>query len=264
VPFPLAHPIAILPLRRWCPRRLSFLGLVVGSIAPDAGYVFRNVDLAGFSHSALGSVLFALPVGLLAVLLVQLVREPLTRTLPGPHRQAVESLNAGPTDAPAMTMPWWRLVLSVLIGVWSHILFDRLTHESDMQARALASLNPTVNAMEETGLRFYQVVWITLSLCSMGVLFIVYLRFLKRVTGRIRLFDRADRGRALLWLTILIAPYLVVVPFTYHVFERHGFRIDKHAIYDSLQPYLLLVTGILVLLGFLLRRPAAAKPPPPT
>src|SRR6266404_5342332 len=60
--FPLAHPAAVLPLRRYCPRGFNFAALVVGSLSPDAGYLFgqRNVD--EFSHRVVGSFGFCLPV----------------------------------------------------------------------------------------------------------------------------------------------------------------------------------------------------------
>jgi hypothetical protein len=247
LPFPLAHPVLVLPFRKWCPKRLSLLGLVIGSITPDVGYTLRHFDLNGFSHSVLGSVAFCLPVGWLVTRLVFAIRGPLARTLPAPHRQALLPLceSAFPS--------WTRLTLSLLIGVWTHIAFDALTHESALVAQGRESLRGAVLAVEQTGLKVYHVLWISISLGCLGLLGFFYGRFLKRSTGAFRLFDPGERGRALWWVALLVGPYLLVVPFTYHVFEPHGFRIDKFALYGSLQPYLLLLAAELTAVGFVVR-----------
>src|SRR5437762_2617545 len=59
MPFPLAHPAAVLPLRRYCPRFLSFPALVIGSIAPDFGYCFGDLNVEDLSHRSPGSPGFA-------------------------------------------------------------------------------------------------------------------------------------------------------------------------------------------------------------
>jgi hypothetical protein len=38
MPFPLAHPVAVLPFRRYCPRFFSLPALVAGSLVPDYGH----------------------------------------------------------------------------------------------------------------------------------------------------------------------------------------------------------------------------------
>ena len=90
MPIPLAHPAAVLPLCRFCPRYLSFGALVIGSLLPDVAYTIddlnkfsrtlvflfgpsvgyseyvRNAwDWDDFSHTFAGSLGFCLPVGLL-------------------------------------------------------------------------------------------------------------------------------------------------------------------------------------------------------
>ena len=67
MPFTLAHPAAVLPLRRFCPRFLNFPALVVGSVGPDAGYAFGWLGADQVSHRFLGSFVFCLPVGLVLV-----------------------------------------------------------------------------------------------------------------------------------------------------------------------------------------------------
>ena len=77
MPFPLAHPAAVLPFRRWCPRFLSLPALVVGSVCPAAAYAIPWWDLATRAHQVIGSMLFCMPLGLLAIWLFYRVRLPL-------------------------------------------------------------------------------------------------------------------------------------------------------------------------------------------
>jgi hypothetical protein len=41
MPFTISHIAAVLPAKPFCPRLLSFLELVMGSIAPDLAYFFN-------------------------------------------------------------------------------------------------------------------------------------------------------------------------------------------------------------------------------
>jgi hypothetical protein len=246
VPFPLAHPVAVLPLRRFCPAWLSFAGLMVGSITPDLGYSFRGQDFQDFTHSFLGTLVFCLPAGFIALQIILFIRAPLASTLPSPHREALLPLCRTPHGS------WWRQALSVLIGAWTHSLFDAFTHESALRARRSEVLQGTISSVESTGLKFYQLLWIIVSLGGLMVLLIVYRRYLRRATGTTRLWDPADGHRIMLWLGILLVPYLVIVPIAFFP-DWRGFQLNKHTLYASLQPYLILLTGIVTFLGVALR-----------
>src|ERR1039458_6493774 len=86
--FPLAHPAAVLPLRRYCPIWLSFPALVIGSLSPDAGYCLGDLgglDWGTFSHGLLGSVAFCLPVGIVMLALFYGLRAVLCSHYVGGH-----------------------------------------------------------------------------------------------------------------------------------------------------------------------------------
>ena len=71
MPFPTAHPAAVLPLRRYCPRLFNFPALIIGSLVPDLGYPLARFyrQFGDTSHTFYGSFVFCLPAGLLATLL---------------------------------------------------------------------------------------------------------------------------------------------------------------------------------------------------
>src|SRR5262245_47286925 len=92
MPFPLAHPAAVLPLRQWCSRHLCFAALMIGAIVPDLSYCFVDVeafDVERYAHSVVGCFGFSLPTGWSLTLVFYAVSGPLASRLPAPHRQAL-------------------------------------------------------------------------------------------------------------------------------------------------------------------------------
>lgn len=126
MPFTLAHPAAVLPLRRWS--RLNFSALVIGSMTPDFGYYLLQPELRLETHSLAGSIETCLPVGLLLTLVYEWLKEPLCRTLPQPHRTALLPLAQRCQD-PTLSILLITSI-SVLLGIWSHLLWDAFTHRS--------------------------------------------------------------------------------------------------------------------------------------
>ncbi len=137
MPFTLAHPVLVIPLRR----RADLTALVIGSMVPDLTH-FVGFDInRSITHHALLWPLFCLPVGLLAYLLfTRLLREPLLSLGP---RGLVERLV--PRDRQPRQPGHQRLVLlGLLIGGASHLLFDRLTTLEPAYAWSRPLLAPMV------------------------------------------------------------------------------------------------------------------------
>jgi hypothetical protein len=87
MPFPLAHPAAVLPLKRYCSRWLNFPALVIGSLVPDAAYLSRSDDISSLSHQLFGSLVFGLPVGFLMLAVLYALRLPAVDMLPNSGRR---------------------------------------------------------------------------------------------------------------------------------------------------------------------------------
>ena len=120
MPFPLAHPVAALPFKRYCPRYLSFPALVVGSLVPDLGYYFRAGE---FTHNLIpGGVVFDLPAALCILVVFQVARRLLISRLP-PRWQHMLAMPRGSWRHNCVAIP-----LSALIGVWTHLFLDSMTH----------------------------------------------------------------------------------------------------------------------------------------
>jgi hypothetical protein len=175
MPFPLAHPAAVLPLRRCCPRRLHFPALVFGSLSPDAGYAFGNGD---FSHSFFsGSFAFCLPVGLLMLACFYALRLPLVAILPARLKEAF----LPPCQRPVGSL--FLIVPSLLIGAWTHLFLDSLTHADGWMVGHLSFLQKSVPLMWTGGIKGYEALYAGCTLLGVAWLAVCYWRWLEMAAG---------------------------------------------------------------------------------
>lgn len=178
MPFPLAHPAAILPLRRYCPRHLSFPALIIGSLSPDVGYCFGNLNAGNFSHRFLaGSFGFCLPVGLVLVLVFYIARWPVVGILPSSYRRAFLPLCQRPAGSPFL------IVISLLIGAWTHLFLDSFTHPDGWLVEHLPVLQTPVLPVGQHRLMVCEVLYAGCTLAGVAWLAFCYLRWLEKAAG---------------------------------------------------------------------------------
>jgi hypothetical protein len=140
MPFTLAHPAAVLPLLR---HPFVPAALVAGAMAPDVPYFLNAAGLTATSsddwyepllNATHSHALSGLPISLLyAVLLVaayRLARAPITALLPA-------GLSLPTSERPRNTQYFGWLLVSALIGVATHDLWDLLTDADFAPARFL-------------------------------------------------------------------------------------------------------------------------------
>src|SRR5262245_15889803 len=135
MPWTFAHPAAALPFRRLCPKYLSFPGLAVGCITPDIGYYTGEIPPGAYAHTFAGSFFACLPAGLALLALLLAIRKPVCHLLPHPHREAISRLTE---PHPIGPLRIGILALSVVIGAWTHIVWDAFTHAGRWGAKHIA------------------------------------------------------------------------------------------------------------------------------
>ena len=178
MPFPVAHPAAILPLRRYCPRYLSFPALIAGSLSPDLGYLFGQLQMGEFSHRFwAGSFGFCLPAGLVLVLLFYLLRSPTVRILPARWQEVLLPLCRRPAGHPLL------IGVSLLIGAWTHILLDSITHEDGWLVERLAFLRSSLPSVGHRRLAVYAALYAGCTFAGAACLAFYYLRWLESRFG---------------------------------------------------------------------------------
>ncbi len=138
MPSTFTHPLAVLPFRRFCPSPLNLAALVIGSMSPDFRYFVHQFAAASFAHTLTGTLTLALPSGLVALGLFYLLRRPLCFILPQPHRSALTPLTAVRPSLGFKSL--LGLIISVLIGIWSHTVWDSFTHPGAWSAERIALL----------------------------------------------------------------------------------------------------------------------------
>src|SRR6202158_6571916 len=141
MPFTLAHPAAILPLRGM--RSLRAVPLIIGAMTPDLPYYVpvRFVLIRPETHSVTGSFTTCLVLGYAALGCVFLLRRPLTALLSARARWLC--LNAlAPFSRRALE--WALAPVSIILGVWTHLLWDSFTHNDGWMVRQVAALSATV------------------------------------------------------------------------------------------------------------------------
>lgn len=178
MPFPLAHPAAVLPLRRWCPRFLSFPALVIGSLCPDAGYAFGKWNTVLAPHHILGSVGFCLPVGLLCVWVFYGFRERLAGALPEAYRRLFLPLCQRPAA------PIHILAVSIIVGAWTHLLLDGWSHRNGWFVEHWAWLRSPLMAIGQRRLRIYHLLWYAFTFGGALWLGLAYLKWLSGASGK--------------------------------------------------------------------------------
>ena len=211
MPFPLAHPAAVLPMRRYCPRFLSFPALIIGSLCPDAGYAFGKWGLGQFSHEVLGSIGFCLPIGFVCLWVLYRFRARVVAALPDPYRQEFLPLCQRPPGSVAV------LAMSIILGAWTHLLLDSLTHKHGWLVEQFVFLKSPAGSIWHRHLRVYHLLWYGCTFGGVLWLGLAYLKWLSGAGGR-----PLSVGRRLAYamsLALLVMPLAVAHHLVHHPLE---------------------------------------------
>jgi hypothetical protein len=131
MPFTFTHPAAILPLA-YLPRKygkyFSITGLAIGSLTPDFEYFFRMEPRSVISHTPEGLLLFCLPVGiLLSFVFHDIIRNSLIDNLPLFLKSRFYKIKQFDWNK-YFAKYWIIVIISILAGAASHVLWDSFTH----------------------------------------------------------------------------------------------------------------------------------------
>lgn len=154
MPFTLAHPAAVLPLRRV--RFLRTVPLIIGAMTPDVPYflpsrIFPSRYVAHIpeaTHTFVGTFVLDLPTGLVLLVLLWLLRAPLTAPLGyGAKAKCFAALERFGSRA----SHWVLAPLSILVGAWTHLAWDSFTHADGWMVSRVSALSAPVSFFGYTG-----------------------------------------------------------------------------------------------------------------
>lgn len=130
--FPV-HPAVAIPFRRFQTPLVIPAALATGAMMPDAAYM----GLPGMSHEWASLLRYNVVFGVLAYVLAELwILPSLRRTLPVVRGLALARW-AVTRGLPRSVLGWLAAVVSVTLGVVSHLLWDGFTHATMWPARVL-------------------------------------------------------------------------------------------------------------------------------
>jgi hypothetical protein len=211
MPWTFAHPAAVVPLRRFCPRPLNFAALVIGALTPDFGYYVGLFGVATYAHTLPGSFLVCVPTGLALLACFYLVRRPVWNLLPQPHRALLQPLVT--TPAPVRLASLFLAGLSILVGAWTHNAWDSLTHRSGWMVSEYPVLKEPIIPLGDSHLPLYYVLQHLSTLVGVVVLIAAYYLWMRRNGSEfVFLFSPEDRWRYASLTGLLLLSAAIALP----------------------------------------------------
>ncbi len=127
MPFTLAHPAAAIPFKKLLGEFGDLSALIIGSMAADFIY-FLPISFSRIqTHSLPALIWFCLPTGIIAWLLFQhVLRTPLVALLPDSFQKCLVFSEKVYYSGLKIS----GVILSILVGAATHILWDSFTHHS--------------------------------------------------------------------------------------------------------------------------------------
>jgi hypothetical protein len=175
MPFTLAHPIIVIPLKKLNRNWFSLTALVIGSMVPDFEYFIRMKVYSVYSHTIQGIFWFCLPIGLLSCFIFHdIIRNDFIDNCPilrfRFHRYNDFNWNA------YFKKKWYIVIVSLLIGIVSHILWDNFSHNTGIFVKLFPSLKSEV-VFFKYALPIYKIIQYVSSIMGMVIIAIIVLRF---------------------------------------------------------------------------------------
>jgi hypothetical protein len=165
MPFTLAHPALVVPLRGL---GLPMTALVVGAMVPDLPPIVGFPGGRPWSHSASGVVTIDLAMGMVLLFLwYTLYRRPLVDLAPDRWRTRL------PATVRVSARTWLLAVPAVVVGSTTHVVWDAFTHEDAWGARHVALLRESF-----LGVPVYSWAQHVCSVLGLAVVLVAVLRYL--------------------------------------------------------------------------------------
>ncbi|MFC0180231.1 DUF4184 family protein [Thorsellia kenyensis] len=129
MPFTFSHPAAVIPIAKMTNYRLPIIALSLGSCSPDFGYYTNEWIYAARSHDFLYSLLYMLPACLLLIAIISLFKKEII--ILSPKYVKVMAEQHIPTFSVPKLQTVFLTILAIIIGIYSHIIWDSFTHNPD-------------------------------------------------------------------------------------------------------------------------------------
>jgi hypothetical protein len=163
VPFTVSHAAAVLMLQK---TRLPLAALMIGSMSPDFAYFLPGDPLREQTHSLPGVFWFCWPVSLaLWLVFVRILEQPTRALLPDSWHSRF------PSSDREITLRTLALAsAAVIVGAFTHIIWDSFTHRGTVTVETLAALHAVAFHYQGWRIRWFVVLQHLSTVVGMGVL----------------------------------------------------------------------------------------------
>ena len=202
MPFTFSHPAIVLPATYLPKKYYSFSALIMGSMTPDFEYFIRMKDYSKYGHSWVGLFWFDVPLGLtLLFIFHNVVRNTLIEYLPfslNIRFSVFEKFNWNTYFRKNIIV----VLISLIIGIASHLLWDSFTHDGGYFAEAIPVLRDKINILNHNiyGSTLLQYISTVIG----GIVMLIYI--FKMPEGR----NTKQRNILNFWLLVLLVMIFVL------------------------------------------------------
>jgi Domain of unknown function (DUF4184) len=258
MPFTFSHAAAVWPFQK---TRLEMSALLVGCFAPDFAYFFFLSPHGLAGHSLPGMFLIDLPLSLVALWLFHAyMKQPATMLLPKGFRARLKPSEKGFSFWPPARLA--LVVVSILIGTATHILWDSFTHPFYWPYRHWSFLSKMVNLPIQGDVQMYKALQTGSTLFGLAVV-AVWIGLWYRATEPVELAIAEPYTRAQTRV-IMVVPALALVGGMIRTYVDQGapnleFRPILHFVVETgITATTSLGVGLLIC-GVVFRRRSAVK-----
>ncbi|HTV81841.1 MAG TPA: DUF4184 family protein [Acidobacteriaceae bacterium] len=151
MPFTLSHAAAAIPFRR---TRLIMSAIVTGCFVPDFPHFLLLSRHVAFSHTIVGMFVLDLPLAIVALWIFHaFIKQPMLMFFPSGVRRrlttSVDTFGFWPPERLSL------IVLSILTGTTTHLLWDAFTHDNSWICQNWAFLRRWVDLPVTGGMPMY-------------------------------------------------------------------------------------------------------------
>ena len=152
MPLTISHPAASIPLTKL---GLVLSALIIGSMTPDFSYFIPLFANSIFSHTFIGMFVYCLPVGLISLIMFHyLIKYPALSLLPSNHQSRLHGIVNGFSFWPLQKLG--SILLSILAGAFTHILWDSFTHPGGWIVEQFTILKSPIFTIGTHGLPIFE------------------------------------------------------------------------------------------------------------
>jgi hypothetical protein len=211
MPLTFSHPAIVLPLKKY--PWFSMTGLIIGSMIPDFEFFIRmRMYGNAFSHTWLGLFCFDLPLGILAAFIFHnIVRNSLLENLPYVLRSRLHKFTAFNWNK-HFRLHWRNVLVSLLLGIISHLFLDNFTHNYGFFVRCLPVLT---YALHIAGLNMPVYWFLQYFISAIGLVLISAVMLKLPIDNNV-----SSKTNWLYWLKVTLIFFLVILIKAYIGFDN--------------------------------------------